>query len=221
MLRLKLQYFGHLMWRTDSFEKTLMLGKIEDRRRRGQQRMRWLDGTTDSMDMSLSKVQELVMDRESWSPWGYKESDTTEQLNWTEHEHQTAGVIAISMDPWTLRMMQRCTHQMDRWLRNHLDLYIYTHFLALLTESIRSSDIPVAMRATSNQIFWFLDIFFTKSNQRFLRKWLFPGLEQENIRGTWSTFDTRKGKKTCKRCVFLRMRTWSPFGSLLLRSKLE
>ena len=92
MPKLKLQYFGHLMWRSDSFEKTLMLGKIEGRRRRGWQRTRRLDGFTDSMDLSLGKPRELVMDLSlgklqelvCCSPWGHRESEMTEWLNWTD-----------------------------------------------------------------------------------------------------------------------------------------
>ena len=113
-LKLKLQYFDHLIWRADSLEKTLMLGKIEGRRRRGWQRTTWLDGIIDSVDMSLSKFQEIVEDRKAWCPWGHKESNTTDRLNNTNQGSELNGKSLLT---WWLEIWYT-VYSTFGWSRN-------------------------------------------------------------------------------------------------------
>ena len=137
MLKLKLQYFGHLLWRTDSLEKTLMLGMIEGRKRRGRQRMRWLDGITDSMDVSLSKLRELVMDREAWRAAVHGVAKSQIWLsNWTE----------LNRDSLIAQLVKNLPVMQETWIQflgreDPLEKETATHFGILIWEILWTEDL--------------------------------------------------------------------------------
>ena len=155
MLKLQLQSFGYLMQRADSFEKTPMLGNIEGRKRKGLQGMRCLDGITDSMDMSLSKLRRLVMDRKTWraewSSWGHKKSDTIEWLNWTKLPMNTQDWSPLGWTGWISlqskglsRVFSNTTVPKHQFFSAHLSLQFYSHNHTLLApKSIHPYNSPI------------------------------------------------------------------------------